>query len=66
MNNLKQKLEEKHITQGEMAKRCGVLSSTINRYCNNKNKKSMSLELAVNIAKVLDIDIKEFIEEIMK
>lgn len=64
MNYLKRKLEERNMTQKELALRCNALSSTISRYCNNKNKKSMSIELAVNIAKILDIPIEEFIKNI--
>lgn len=66
MNYLKQKLKERNMTQIELSLKCNVLPSTINRYCKGKNKKTMEIELAYNIAKVLDLDLKEFIEEILK
>lgn len=66
MNYLKRKLQERNMSQKELALRCNVLPSTISRYCNNKNKKGMEIGLVYNIAIALDIDLKEFIEEIMK
>lgn len=66
MSYLKQKLEEKHITQKELAIRTGIDKGSINYYCNKELKRGMSIENAYNIAMVLDLDIKEFIEEILK
>lgn len=66
MSYLKRKLAEKHITQKELAIRTGINKGSINGYCNKPFKRGMSIENAYNIAMILDIDIKEFIEEILK
>lgn len=67
MNYLKQKLEEKHISQSELARRIGVTRGYICDLCHGRNKLSkMPIEKLGNIAQALDIDIKEFIEEILK
>lgn len=66
MNYLKQKLEEKHITQKELAIRTGIDKGSINYYCNKELKRGMNIENVYNICMVLDLDIKEFIEEMTK
>ena len=66
MNYLKRKLAEKNMTQKELSIRAGIDKGSINGYCNKPFKRGMSIENAYNIAMVLDIDIKEFIEEILK
>ena len=64
MNNyLKQKLEERNITQIELAKRCGVGKSHINQIIHENVKPS--LELAYHISIALDLDLKEFIRSIL-
>ena len=65
MNYLKEKLKEKGMTQSELAIRCGVSRQYINDYCTDRYKK-MNIKIAYDIAKVLDLDIKEFIEEILE
>ena len=64
MNYLKEKLKEKHMTQTELANRCGVGKACICNIIATRNKPH--LELLYNIAIVLDLDLKEFIEEILK
>lgn len=64
MNNyLKQKLEEKHISQSELAKRCGVGRSHISQIIHKKVKPS--LDLTYNIAIILDISLGELIRSIL-
>ena len=65
MNYLKQKLEEKHISQTELAKRTGINRSVLNEYVVGKRKLS-KIEHVIALTYALDIDIKEFIEEILK
>lgn len=65
MNNyLKQKLEEKNISQSELAKRCGVGRSFICQIVHSKAKPN--LKLVCDISTVLDIDIKELIKSILE
>lgn len=66
MNYLKQKLEEKHITQKELAIRTGINKGAINYYCNTELKRGMSIETAYLICETLNLDLKEFIEEMLK
>ena len=61
---LKQKIEEKHISQTELAKRCGVGRSHISQIIHKKVKPS--LELLYNISIVLNIDIGELIKSIIE
>ena len=67
MNYLKQKLKEKHISQTELATRLGLNKSTVTHYIKGRIQlKNLSVEKIYTIAMILDIDIKEFIEEILK
>lgn len=64
MNNyLKQKLEEKNMSQSELAKRCGVGKSHISQII-HKNVKP-SLDLTYDISTILDISIEELIRSIL-
>ena len=71
MNYLKQKLEEKTMiiekpmTETELAIRTGIHRTTLSEYITG-TRKLRKMEHIVAIAKVLDLDIKEFIEEILK
>ena len=64
MNYLKQKLEEKNMTQAELARRIGVDASTVCNWIKDRSK--ISSYYARHIASILNLDIKEFIEEIIK
>lgn len=58
-NRLKEILEEKHMTQKELAIRMGVTEGTISRYVNNQRRIGM-LNLLV-IANCLGVDVMEII-----
>lgn len=65
-NYLKQKLEEKHISQVEFAKRLGLHKSTITQYVKGNIKlKKLPLDRLSIMALVLDIPLKEFIEGVL-
>lgn len=66
MGYLKEKLEEKHISQKDLAIRTGELKSTISRYANEENKRGMRLDLAYKISIALDIPIEEFVKGIIE
>lgn len=66
MNYLKTKIKENKMTQKELAIRTGINKGAINYYCNKELKRGMSIENAYNICQVLDLDLKEFIEEMIK
>lgn len=67
MNYLKQKLKERHMTQCELAKRLGINKSAVTHYIKGTVKlKNLSVDKIYVIANILDLDLKEFIEEIMK
>ena len=67
MNYLKEKLEEKNISQVELAKRLGICKSTITHYIQGRIKlKNLSVERVCNMANILDIPIDEFIGTILK
>ena len=67
MSYLKNKLKEKHITQAELGRRLGVTRQYICDLCRGRRKLSkMPVEKVCDIALILDLDIKEFIEEILK
>lgn len=63
-NYLKEKMQEKNITQIELAKRSGVSVTSINKYANGYN--SMTIHNAFNLAIALGIDVGEFIKEMLK
>ena len=54
---LKYVLEEKHITQSELAKRTGITEATISRYCNGQ-RDAMGWRLAA-IANALNVRIDD-------
>lgn len=54
---LQTQLNKKHMTQVELAKRMGVSKQQINKYV--KNKQRMSLEVAANIAFILNCHIED-------
>ena len=58
-NRLKEILEEKNITQSELARRSGLHQATISKYVNNKIE--MSLINAYIIARCLGVDTIELI-----
>lgn len=64
MNNyLKQKLEEKNISQSELARRTGTKKSNISNIIAKRSKPS--LELAYNISIALDISLMELVRSIL-
>ena len=71
MNYLKGKMKEKRIiiekpmTETELAKRTGIDRTTLSCYINGR-KKINKLDHVTALAQVLDLDIKEFIEEVLK
>lgn len=67
MNYLKQKLEEKNMTQTELGKRIGISRQYVCDMCNGRtNFLNMRLVNIYEISRALDLDLKEFIEEILK
>ena len=66
-NYLKRILEEKHISQNELARRLLLNKSTVSHYISGRIKlKNLSLERISDIAFVLDIPLEEMIGEILK
>lgn len=59
--NLLLVLRVKEITQKDLAEQLGMSESTISNYI--KGKRMPSLDVAMKIAKFLDIDINWFLEE---
>lgn len=60
MNRIKEVLEEKGIKQTWLAERLGKSFSIVNAYvC---NRRQPSLELLFEIARILEIDVKELIK----
>lgn len=57
---LKQRLRESGLMQYELADRINQSPQMVNHYANNR--KPMSLEIAVNIAKVLGCSVQELYE----
>lgn len=67
MNYLKQKLEEKNISQSELARRLGVTRGYIcDLVDGRKYFNKMPLEKIVTMANILDTSIEEFIERIIR
>lgn len=66
MNYLKRKLEERNMSQVELAKRLGVDKSAITHYITGRIKlKNLSVERITNIAMILNVPIEEFIKNII-
>lgn len=59
INRLKSVLAEKQLTGKWLAERIGKSENTISKWCSNKAQPS--LENLVEIAKTLDIDVKELL-----
>ena len=59
MNRIKEVLEEKGIKQIWLAKRLGKSFNSVNSYV--QNRKQPRLEVLSEIAKILDVDIKDLI-----
>ncbi len=67
MNYLKEKLEEKNISQSELARRLGVTRGYICDLIHGRqNLKKMPIDKISNIANILDIPLDEFIKGILK
>lgn len=67
MNYLKEKLEEKNISQSELARRLGVTRGYICDLIHGRcYLKRMPIDKISNIANILDIPLDEFIEGILK
>ena len=60
MNRIKEVLEEKGIKQIWLAEKIGKSYNMVNGYV--QNRRQPSLELLNEIAKVLDVDVKELIQ----
>lgn len=61
LNKIKVVLVEKDISQTELAERIGKSFSTVNAYCCNRQQPS--LEILVEIAKVLSVSLKDLVVE---
>lgn len=61
MNRIKEVLEEKGIKQVWLSKKLNKSFSMVNDYCNNRRQPS--LELLFDIAKLLDVEVKDLIKE---
>jgi len=59
MNRIKEVLEEKHITQTLLSERLGKSYNMVNSYA--QNRRQPSLEVLFEVAKVLNIDVKDLI-----
>lgn len=61
MNRIKEVLDEKGIKQVWLSKKLNKSFSMVNDYCNNRRQPS--LELLFDIAKILDVEVKDLIKE---
>lgn len=61
MNRIKVVLEEKGIKQTWLASKLGKSFNVVNEYCNNKRQPS--LETLYKIAELLNIDVRELLNE---
>ena len=59
MNRIKEVLEKKGITQTLLAEKLGKSYNMVNSYA--QNRQQPRLEVLADIAKILDVDIKELI-----
>ncbi|WP_417856735.1 helix-turn-helix domain-containing protein [Xanthomarina gelatinilytica] len=64
MNRIKEVLEEKGIKQTWLAEKLGKSYNMVNGYV--QNRQQPRLEVLSEIAKILDVDIKELIESTKK
>ncbi len=61
MNRIKEVLNEKGVKQTWLAERLGKSFNIVNDYCNNKRQPK--LEVLFEIAKLLNVEVKELIQE---
>lgn len=61
MNRIKEVLHEKGIKQVWLSEKLNKSFSMVNEYCNNRRQPS--LELLFEIAKLLDVEVKDLIKE---
>jgi|TARA_R100001369_G_C3183148_1_gene141919 transcriptional regulator with XRE-family HTH domain len=59
MNRIKEVLEEKGVTQTWLAGKLGKSYNMVNSYV--QNRQQPRLEVLADIAKILDVDIKELL-----
>jgi transcriptional regulator with XRE-family HTH domain len=59
MNRIKEILEEKGIKQTWLAEKLGKSYNMVNSYA--QNRRQPSLEILYQIAKILDVDVKDLI-----
>jgi|TARA_R100000501_G_C2624646_1_gene117939 transcriptional regulator with XRE-family HTH domain len=59
MNRIKEVLEEKGVTQTWLAGKLGKSYNMVNSYV--QNRQQPRLEVLTDIAKILDVDIKELL-----
>ena len=59
MNRIKEVLEEKGVTQTWLAGKLGKSYNMVNSY--DQNRQQPRLEVLADIAKILDVDIKELL-----
>lgn len=57
---LRYRLQERHMTQQELADSMDITSQQISKYVNNRQK--MSIEVAVNIAAILKCRVEDLYE----
>ena len=62
LNRIRVVLADKHITNHWLATQLGVTDITVSRWCNNKNQPPINR--LVEIAELLDADVKELIEDL--
>lgn len=61
MNRIKEVLNEKGIKQTWLSEKTGKSFNMINDYCNNRRQPK--LEVLFEIAKILNVEVKELINE---
>lgn len=64
MNRIKEVLEEKGIKQTWLAEQLGKSYNMVNGYV--QNRQQPRLEVLIQIAEILDVDVKELIESTKK
>ncbi|MBL4625863.1 MAG: helix-turn-helix transcriptional regulator [Flavobacteriales bacterium] len=61
MNRIKELLKEKGIKQTWLAEKIGKSFNIVNDYCNNRRQPT--LEVLFEIARVLNVEVKDLINE---
>jgi transcriptional regulator with XRE-family HTH domain len=59
MNRIKEVLEEKHVTQTWLSEQLGKSYNMVNSYV--QNRQQPRLEVLTEIARILDVDVRELI-----